>query len=257
MESSGHQLISELRRKAEALERREFQIWTMYAMMGATFAAGFVALLVPDILWPQGGLRFDRRYFPQLFFGFVSLGVLFHAYAINQWRLLRRTRAQLQRQLIRTEAAEGPSLLDPMTGLFNRRYLEHLIPTEASRTDRKGTSLTFLVLEIAGLQPAETRFGNLTTEQVFYSVVQALSKTVRGAETLVRYADIQFVLVMPETTEQQAEEPVRRLVAAMDSWNRQNPVPGLRLGLNCGFATYRKGLDVKAVLEAAAERIRR
>jgi len=62
-------------------------------------------------------------------------GPLFNLYAFSQRRLLHNAREELVRQLIRGEVAEKcPDR--PMTEVFNRRYLDEIIPTEVSRAER-------------------------------------------------------------------------------------------------------------------------
>src|SRR5712692_6748190 len=123
----GTPLIEEIRRKVHALDRRDLQLWAINALVILAVAAGLAGLIFPDVVWHLKTLRLDARYAPQLLLGFIVLIVLLNAYILEQRRLLLKTRAELFRQILRTEAADKFPLIDPATEIFNRRYLDQIL----------------------------------------------------------------------------------------------------------------------------------
>lgn len=245
----------ELRREIQALEGRDLQLWSIGLLVILVVAAGFVALIAPNVMWNLSVLRVEGRYLPQLIFGFIALIVLFNIYAVGQRRVLRHTREELVRQLIRSEAAEKLSLVDPLTEIFNRRYLDQIISREVSRADRLGTGLTFLMTDVDGFKAVNTRFGHLVGDRILNEVAQVLKRTFRTSDTVIRYGGDEFLVVLADTHEQQARRAVERLLEQVDRWNRTNPTVGYTMGLSCGLAAYTKGAKITDVLEAADQRM--
>lgn len=246
---------AELQREIRGLDDKDLQLWSMGLLVIVVLAAGFAALVLPNVMWNLRILRVDGRYLPQLFFGFVVLIVLFNIYALQRRRLHQRTRDELVRELVRREAAEKLSLVDPLTELYNRRYLDQIMPRELSRADRLGTPLTFLMLDVDNFKSVNTRFGHLRGDRVLSEVAQLLKRTFRTSDTVVRYGGDEFLVVMTETNETQAQPALERLLQQVDRWNRANSGEGFTLSLSCGLAAYSKGENAADVLHAADQRM--
>jgi len=244
-----------LRREIEALEGRDLQLWSIGILILVVVAAGFVALILPNIMWNLGELRLDGRYVPQLFFGFIALIVLFNVYLLKQRRVLRATRGELVSELVRREAAEELSLMDPLTDVFNRRYLERILAKETTRADRRGSSLALMMIDVDGLKAVNTRFGHRVGDRVLTEVAQLLRKNLRLSDTIIRYGGDEFLVLMSDTDEEQAQSAMRRLFKQVGAWNRANSIPSYTMALSFGVAAYSKGADFAEVLEAADQRM--
>ncbi len=255
MDREEPRLFEDLEREMKALEGRDLQLWSISLLVILIVAGGFVAIIFPNVMWKLGTLRLDGRYVPQLFFGFIALILLFNIYAVQQRRALHHLRAELLREFVRAEAAEKLTLVDPLTEMFNRRYLDQIISSEVGRADRRGTSLTFLMMDVDEFRSVNTRLGHLVGDRILSEVGKLLRETFRRSDTVLRYGGDEFMVVMPETNEQQAEPAIERLLARVAYWNRQETLPGFRLRLSCGLATYTKGADVKEVLDTADQRL--
>jgi len=246
---------NKLWQEIRSLEGRDFQIWGIGLLIVVVVAAGFAALILPNVMWHLTSMRVDGRYLPQLLSGFIVLVILFNIYAINQRRLLHNTREELVRQLIRGEVAEKMSLIDPMTEVFNRRYLDEIIPTEVSRAERLNAPFSLLMLDLDAFKSVNTRFGHLVGDQILKEVALLLRLTFRPSDIIVRYGGDEFLVLLPGTTEEQAERAVQRLFEAVDRWNGGNASLGYKMGLSWGVATFRKGANVAEVFEAADQKM--
>ncbi len=244
-----------LRQQVNRLEGRDVQLWSIQILIALLVAGGFVALALPNALSRAKDFHFDSRYLPTLIFGFVVLVVLFNIHALGQQRRLRSARCELFEQLARAHSAEKSSLIDPLTEAFNRRYLERILPKEASRADRLGTSLTFLMIDLDNFKSVNTRFGHLAGDRLLSQVGQLLNQVFRRSDTVVRYGGDEFLVVMPETNDQQGKHAVERLVRQEESWNRENVEAGYRLSLSCGLACYTRGVGIEETLRLADEKM--
>ncbi len=237
------------------LEGRDVQLLSIQILIALLLAGGFVALTLPNASWLSKSLHFDTRYLPTLIFGFIVLVVLFNIHAISQQKRLQSARNELFQQLARSTSVEKSSLIDPLTEAFNRRYLDRILPKEASRADRLGTSLTLLMIDLDKFKSVNTKLGHLAGDRLLSQVGQLLNLVFRRSDTVVRYGGDEFLVVMPETNEQQAQRAVERLFEQVECWNRENAEAGYRLSLSCGLASYTRGCDMEDILKLADEKM--
>jgi diguanylate cyclase (GGDEF)-like protein len=246
-------LVEQVLRQIHALDEEESWIWARNLLIVMVLCAGFLALVFPNLLWNLGQLNLDSRYLPQFFFGLTALVVLYCAQAIGHRRKLRFAREEMVRQLLRAESTETLTLVDPLTETYNRRYLDKILLRETRRADRSGSNLAIMMIDLDGFKSINTRFGHIEGDRALRRTAELLNRVLRGSDTVIRYGGDEFLVVMPDTNEEQAAHAVARLQDAAAKWNRQDPKRQYSLGLSCGVAAYRKGMEIKGVIEAADE----
>jgi diguanylate cyclase (GGDEF)-like protein len=245
----------ELHREIQVLDEKDIHLWSVGVVIILVLACGFAALILPHIIWHFDVLRLGGNYLPQLFLGFVVLIILFNVYTLKRRRTLLRTRGELVRELVRREAAEKLSLVDPVTELYNRRYLDQVLPREVNRADRLGTPLTFLKLDIENFKAVNTQFGHMRGDRVLADVAELLKRNFRSSDTIVRHGSDEFLVLMTDTDETQAQRGIERLNHQIERWNQANSAEGFTLAVSCGLATYVKGNDVTEVLHLADQKM--
>ena len=239
---------SEIYRDLEALSSRDYQLWSICALVIVVIAIGLAAFVIPNLVWTN--LHTDTRYIPQLFLGLITLIILFNVYILEQKRQLNRARAQLLRELIESAKARETALVDPLTGVFNRRYMEEIFPREISKASRSGSELSLIMLDVDGFKDINTKFGHFGGDQYLRDVATLLKKTFRGSDTVLRLGGDEFLILLPETSHKQAVRASERLTWETRWWNQAGHAK-YQLSFSCGVATYRKGMDMKQVLDAA------
>lgn len=246
---------AKLLRDMRALEGRDLHLWSVGLMVLLVVAAGFAALVFPNLVWGTRALTVDSRYLPQLFYGFVTLVLLFNIYALDKRKALRHARDELMHQLIRSEAAEMTALKDPLTDTFNRRYFDQIIRGEVNRATRRSTGLAVIMIDIDNFKSVNTRCGHLVGDQVLAEVAEMLRGTFRNCDIVVRYGGDEFLVVVTDGGEDDARIALERLRQRVDAWNRQKLIPGYRMGLSCGVAAYTQGVSVQGMVEAADDQM--
>jgi diguanylate cyclase (GGDEF)-like protein len=242
-----------LQREIHELEHKDFHLWSIGLLVIVVLAVGFAALILPNVMGRHGFLQVNDRYLPQLFFGFIVLIVLFNIYTLQRRRSLQKVRDELVQELVRREAAEKLSLVDPLTELYNRRYLSQVVARESSRTDRLDSQMTFLAMDIEGFKALNTLFGHLRGDRILSEVALVLKRTFRTSDTIVRYGGDEFLVLLTDTNVAEARQAIERLLKQLDRWNRANSSEGFTLRLTCGLAAYSKGNDANAAMQAALQ----
>jgi diguanylate cyclase (GGDEF)-like protein len=237
-------------RELEALSRRDWQLWSICALVIVVIAIGFAAFLLPNLVWVSGVMHTDHRYLPQLFFGLITLIVLFNVYILDQKRSLNRTRGEMLRYLMETAQAKQVAIIDPLTNVFNRRYLDEIIPREINRAARGGSQLSVLLIDINNFKDINTNYGHVGGDQYLRDLANLLKKTLRGSDTVIRLGGDEFLVILPETGDAQARRASERLKWEAQWWNQATKV-SYRLSFSVGMATYQNGMDVEELMSLA------
>ncbi len=242
----------QLEGEMQQLSGRDLQLWLLTFLMLAVLAGGVIALVLPSLFEDLRALEAGRRYLPQLFSGLVALVVLFNAYMLDQHRRLTKARQELVRQMLINERIEQLTLIDPLTGIFNRRYMEQVIPKEISRADRLDSPVTFMLIDLDHFKRINDQFGHQAGDKLLLEVAQLLQRTFRTCDIVLRYGGDEFLVILPDTTEEAAQNAVERLLQQMTRWSG-DAHPDIKLSLSCGTAQYRPGDNFNAILRRADE----
>ena len=122
---------------------------------------------------------------------------------INKTELNVRLSALIKTYVTKKELIKT-AICDELTGLYNRKYLHHRLDAEISRAKRYGTSLSCLLLDIDYFKIVNDMYGYDWGDILLRKIAQMLSALVRKEDVLTRYGDEEFIIILPETTEQQA-----------------------------------------------------
>jgi diguanylate cyclase (GGDEF)-like protein len=239
----------EIQQQIQKLSGRDLQLWSIVVLVILVLTSGVLALVLPNLMWAQRVIHVDHSYLPQLFFGLISLVLLFNIYLLAQKRNLNTTRLALIRELVLNERLESLSLIDPLTQVLNRRAMNELIPREVARSNRLGSSLTFMALDLNGFASISSTFGALEGDRILVEFARILRTVFRGADVAFRQGGDEFLVMMPDTTEEQANAPVQRLLKEVDQWNLASK-QGYELSFSWALAPYVAGSDAEDVLRA-------
>ena len=115
------------------------------------------------------------------------------------------------------EQIKNLSVRDPLTGVFNRRYLNEIIVTEMDRAFRLHHPLSILMADIDYFKKVNDQFGHPVGDQVLHDLAALFGSMMRPYDTITRYGGEEFLILMPETGKREAMALAERLRSAAAS----------------------------------------
>jgi diguanylate cyclase (GGDEF)-like protein len=107
------------------------------------------------------------------------------------------------------EELRHQSVRDPLTGLFNRRYLEETLQRELRRSERNGDVVALLMLDIDHFKRLNDSFGHQAGDALLKKFGEFLCRRTRGQDVACRYGGEEFVVILSgaslETAKERAE----------------------------------------------------
>jgi diguanylate cyclase (GGDEF)-like protein len=131
-------------------------------------------------------------------------------------------------------------VVDPVTGIWNSKFINALIGQEANRAVRYHRPLSVLVVELDHAEHVHKELGHIQLEGLLREITERLGLAVRDTDT-VAFLDVEgpphFAIVLPETDEHGATlaaDKIRRAIASHDFSTGGN---WQRITMSCGAAT--------------------
>ena len=103
------------------------------------------------------------------------------------------------------------AVIDGLTGLNNRRYLDNHLKVLFNRAAVRGRPLSLCITDIDRFKQVNDTYGHDAGDEVLREFAARLRSTVRGADLACRYGGEEFVVVMPDTTAEMAASVAERL----------------------------------------------
>lgn len=105
---------------------------------------------------------------------------------------------------LKVPALERQSETDPKTGLFNPKYFDRAIANELNRANRFDRPLTVVMSDLDLLRHINNTYGHLAGDEVLIGVANIFKQSIREYDVVARFGGEEYVILMPETTPQQA-----------------------------------------------------
>lgn len=125
---------------------------------------------------------------------------------------LKQKNRQLEDMLTRVESL---AIMDPLTGLYNRRRFETIFAIEFKRSQRYKLPLSLLMIDIDHFKKVNDTLGHQDGDTVLRELAQVIQSTIREVDTAARWGGEEFMVLSPNTTKEnglRAAERVRNAV---------------------------------------------
>lgn len=145
------------------------------------------------------------------------------------------------------------SIRDPLTGLFNRRYMEETLERELARAERTGTPLRVIMLDIDKFKDFNDSFGHEAGDEMLKAIGAFLPAHVRREDVVCRYGGEEFTIILAGASLEASVDRSRKLCEEVRplrvEYNRAALGP---ISFSLGVAVFpRHGSTGMAVVQAA------
>ncbi|MCW5681884.1 MAG: PleD family two-component system response regulator [Xanthobacteraceae bacterium] len=180
---------------------------------------------------------------------------------IDRNELVARVRSQVRRKRYAERLRDSVqtsmelAVTDPLTGLYNRRYMEGHVGTLVDRSAARGKSLSVLLLDIDYFKSINDGYGHDAGDDVLRDFSDRLRACIRGIDLACRYGGEEFVVVMPDTdigVATMVAERIRRRVAG-DMFPIHRGAKSIEVTISIGIAARATTEDTAAMILKRAD----
>lgn len=157
------------------------------------------------------------------------------------------------------ETLRHQSIRDPLTGLFNRRYLEETLEREVRRAGRNQRPLGIIVLDIDHFKNFNDTFGHAAGDTVLRELGELLRSRIRAEDIPCRFGGEEFVMILPESpleATRQRAEAIRKEVKRLRADHAGQPLGAITI--SAGVAAFPEhGVSGDVLMRAADDALYR
>jgi diguanylate cyclase (GGDEF)-like protein len=223
-------------------------------------AARYVSVAVPGTSWHLviaiaddklfSSIDGSARWLPWVVFAVLSLfGVLAVALFARSQSTGRRL-ASVSRELA------AVALIDPVTGLLNRRGLENSLVQSIAHTQRAEEPLSALMIDLDHFKQINDTHGHETGDQVLRVIADSMRTVFRDSDILGRWGGDEFLVLLPATNAEGAHDASRRLCDHVSETDMLPHPADQLVTLSVGAATSATGDDLIHQADVALYRVK-
>jgi diguanylate cyclase (GGDEF)-like protein len=222
-------------------DKREWWLWSSAALVTLLLTLGMASFALPAIV--SGIDSFSTFFLDSAVWGLLGLVVIFNVYVIYEQMQLFHIRQGFVDTLHKLAVA------DFVTGLFNRRYIEHQLVYEIARCTRQGVSLTVILFDLDAFKQVNDQYGHAVGDDVLRRFAEQLQKATRGSDVVARYGGDEFLVLLPECEPDGVESVLGRLNRGLTA----TPEHPWLIRYSAGWTDYNLGESPREFLKRADE----
>jgi two-component system cell cycle response regulator len=156
------------------------------------------------------------------------------------------------RALESAESAAHAAAIDPVTGVFNRQYLQVRLDEELQRSRRHDISIALLVIDIDNFKAVNDTYGHLVGDVALKDIAEILRRSVRVFDVCARFGGDEFVIVMPGSTGVSAARIAERIRMKIEQYRpADRTLARLKVTVSVGLAVSSRDMAPAQLLERA------
>ena len=153
------------------------------------------------------------------------------------------------------ETLRRTSLVDTLTGVNNRRFLEQRLGEEVDRAQRSAEPLTCFFLDIDFFKSVNDTYGHQTGDHVLSVVARTIREQLRNNDVLARYGGEEFVALLSNIPEKMAFDIAQRIRQTIKNLQIELNEHQVKITLSIGIATYQPVKDNSLVSDEIANNL--
>lgn len=237
--------IAQIRANQSRIERRDLWAWGNTVIVILALTAAVVSLSAS--LLAKGTPTFLGVSLSLAVRILVGLVLVFAVHMIYQHFQMAKLRRELSEQQIQAEVFRRLAMFDPLTGLYNRRFAEQRLGAEIARSERKGASITVVLLDLNDFKQINDRYGHLVGDLVLKEFAERLNKSIRGSDLAVRWGGDEFMLLLVDCNLSQ----LQRVLVRLEPFEVEAQGKRLPITFAAGWREYEYGDSATDLLKEA------
>ncbi|PNV80042.1 MAG: GGDEF domain-containing protein [Dictyoglomus turgidum] len=195
--------------------------------------------IIPKKLYPKERkeLIVKPLYFQENFFGYMVL-----EYGPKRGVIYEILRSQISAAIQGAKIFEELNRLaitDPLTQLFNRRYIEEELRKEIERSKRYSRPFSVMVLDLDNFKIINDILGHQYGDEVLKKIGENLKKSCRKVDTVGRFGGDEFVIILPETNLEKSIKVANKIIKNLEKMEIKFPNgEKIYISVSIGIASY-------------------
>jgi len=141
---------------------------------------------------------------------------------------------------------------DPLTKLFNRRFLDTILLQETNRVAKVKVNYSVVMLDIDYFKKINDSYGHITGDQVLSKIGELIDHSMRASDFAFRFGGEEFLLLLTECSSRKALEIVQHLMSKLQASSFKPPTQGeFTVTLSAGIAEFDGQPDYQHTLKKA------
>jgi diguanylate cyclase (GGDEF)-like protein/PAS domain S-box-containing protein len=112
---------------------------------------------------------------------------------------------------------EEEAFIDPLTGIWNRRYMIRRLQEESDRIARYGGNACLVIGDMGNFKHTNDNYGHAKGDEVLAKAAAVIKKNLRLSDSVGRYGGDEFILLLPNIGKKDAEAALKRIVAELEN----------------------------------------
>lgn len=204
------------------------------------FCLEVIGLIIVDFLHPEWFYHYSD---PVMQVVDISSGAIFAI--LGNFMIILAFVNMYYRQMEKTEQL---AIRDSMTGLYNHLYIVSRLEEEIGRSARYQTPLSIIIVDLDHFKKINDTFGHLMGDTVLKQVSKVIKSQCRTVDKIGRYGGDEFLVILPETSMENASKLATRLRDSIQKLKFGQPV---EVTISQGIAGYEQGETADAMIERA------
>lgn len=223
------------------MDRREWWLWSSAISISLLLALGIASFALPALL--SGFDSFYAFFLDHAMRGLLGLVLVFNMYVIYEQIQINRLRREFADNLYQM------AVLDPVTNMFNRRYIVQRLEEETARAQRNGTPLTVIAFDLNSFKQINDEYGHAVGDYALKIFGEQLKRATRGSDVVARYGGDEFLAILPDCDMGQIQYVLSRL-NGLHADGRESKID---ICYSAGWTDYIPGESVHDLLKRADE----
>lgn len=171
---------------------------------------------------------------------------------------LQQSQQQIEKLRVSLSDSHKLGMLDAVTSLKNRHWLEVYLPKEVSTAIETNGCLSLIMADVDHFKRINDSFGHAVGDEILRRFAELLSKNIKGRDTAARYGGEEFIIMLPQTRLEGAKNLGEQIRGELESKKWMHHRTGQPIGkvtASFGIAELRPGEDCYSLLDRADSKL--